>query len=186
MAAALPWVTLSGALTTMLNAPARPRGPVIGLLTFLFAVTLQSQAPPLPLPSTPLIFAGSGRAAGCCACCRPTARRWSPWRPSEAVSLVASGSRPGTSMVTASPTSSSPAAAAARCGCSAVPTGRRWGFEPVRHRFHRRGLRRHRRRQRRRPRRHPARRGHRQRLSEANRRGHARRDRPGRALRPRL
>ena len=48
----------------MLNSPARPRGPVIGLLTFLFAVTLQSQAPPLPLPSTPLIFAGSGPGGG--------------------------------------------------------------------------------------------------------------------------
>ena len=48
----------------MLNSPARPRGLVIGLLTFLFAVTLQSQAPPLPLPSTPLIFAGSGPGGG--------------------------------------------------------------------------------------------------------------------------
>ena len=48
----------------MLNSPARPRGSVIGLLTVLFAVTLQSQAPPLPLPSTPLIFAGSGPGGG--------------------------------------------------------------------------------------------------------------------------
>ena len=48
----------------MLNSPVGRRGPVIGLLTFLFAVTLQSQAPPLPLPSTPLIFAGSGPGGG--------------------------------------------------------------------------------------------------------------------------
>ena len=48
----------------MSNSPARPRGSIIGLLTILFAVTLQSQAPPLPLPTTPLIFAGSGPGGG--------------------------------------------------------------------------------------------------------------------------
>ena len=42
----------------------RSRGLAVGLLTFLLTIGVHSQTPPLPLPSTPLIFTGSGPGWG--------------------------------------------------------------------------------------------------------------------------